>query len=83
MTEMDLTAITAALSTIMGVPGPGIPDTTVQRIVTALSGRAGSTDPTDPAAQLAASTGYVAQWLESEVQAWEAYVASHSPLILG
>ena len=72
---MDLTAITAALSTIMGIPAPGIPDVTVQRIVAALIGRSGGSG-------LADATAYTAAWLESEVQAWEAYVAAHSPLVL-
>jgi hypothetical protein len=77
-----MTAITAALSTIMGIAAPGIPDATVQRIVTALAGRAGAGDATDPNVILAASTSYVAAWLESEVQTWEAYAAAHSPLVL-
>lgn len=72
---MDLTAITAALSTIMGIAPPGIPDATVQRIVTALIGRSGGSG-------LADATAYTAAWLESEVQAWEAYAAAHSPLVL-
>ena len=72
---MDLTAIAAALSAIMGVPAPGIPADTIQRIVTALIGRSGGTG-------LADATAYTAAWLESEVQAWEAYVAVHSPLVL-
>ena len=80
---MDLSAIVSALSTIMGISAPGIPEATVQRIVTALAGRAGAGDLSDPNVVLAASTGYVAQWLGSEVQAWEAYQAAHSPLVLG